>query len=118
MLIREGNRIADLDGFLQIAGLVGTQQSQIAVQCCVRGVDIAEDLGHIGIAQALIVRDVELRFQLFTLVAIKDAERNADIEPVRWSLLASMACPGCTRAAFPARIRQSLSLLHVSLHRL
>ena len=118
MKVGVGDRVPHPRRLVSVFVLVGLEQGDVAAHFFVGGVDIAEDLGHIGIAQALIVRDVELRFQLFTLVAIKDAERNADIEPVRWSLLASMACPGCTRAAFPARIRQSLSLLHVSLHRL
>ena len=66
------------DGLLQVFRLVRPQQNQRAVQRGVARVDVAEHQCFGGVAQSLIACDVELRAQLLSLVAVENAQRDAD----------------------------------------
>src|ERR1700722_10351476 len=80
MLVGEKNRIPYTDRLLQIFGLIGAKQGQISVESGEGGVDVAEDLRLRRVPQLFAVADVDLRAQLLSLIAVEDAQRNADID--------------------------------------
>ena len=71
------------DGHLQVFGLVRPQQNQIAFERGEAGIYVAEYLRFGGVAQSLIAPDIDLRAQLFSLVAVEDAQRDADTDAQR-----------------------------------
>ncbi len=77
MLIGKGNRVAHADRLLQVFRFVRTEQESDRSQAWRSGVDVTQHLGFCSIAQSLIARDIQLRAQLFSLIAIKNAQRNA-----------------------------------------
>src|ERR1700689_4128003 len=81
MLVGKENGVTHADGLLQIVSFVRLQQGDVAVESGVGGIHVAVDLGFGGLAQLFVALDVDLRAQLFALVGIEDAQRNADAGP-------------------------------------
>ena len=78
VLVGKQNRVAHANRLVQVLALVRLQQTDIAAQGGVGGIDIGVDLGFDAFAQLLVAFDVNFRTQLLALVAVEEAERDAD----------------------------------------
>jgi len=78
VLIRKCDRVAHTHGLRQILRLVRAQQSEIAFQRGITGINVTEHSSFGGIAQFFLARDIELCTQLLSLIAVENAQGNAD----------------------------------------
>ncbi len=83
MLIRKQNRVPHPDRLLQVLGLIRPEQHQVAFERDVAGIYVTEHACFGGVAQSFIARDIELRAQLLSLVAVKDAEGDGETDAER-----------------------------------
>src|SRR6202022_269772 len=84
MLVRKRDRVANSRSLLEIALLVRLQKCRCAGHRRVRRIHVAEHLRATHFHESLAAIDVQLCAQLFSLVAIEDAQRKADTHTYRF----------------------------------
>ena len=77
MLLGKSNRVSHPHRLLQILRFVRLQSEPIAVHDRVGGVDIAENQGLHRSSQFPVAANIQLRAQLFSLIAVKNTQRDA-----------------------------------------
>ena len=76
--IRKRHLVANIGCQRQVFVLVRLQKIHVLDQRPVSGIDIVEDLRLVGVPQTFVAADVDLRARLLALIAVEDAQRNAD----------------------------------------
>src|SRR6266704_4003466 len=78
VFVGKGNGVTNARGHLQVPLLVRLEENQVALHTGVRGIHVAIDLRACGLCEFVAAVDVQPGAQFFALIAIEDAQRNAD----------------------------------------
>src|SRR5882762_7404873 len=91
--------VAHSHRLLQVGRFVPTQREKRACKGGVGGVDVTEHLGFSSISQSLVSRNLQLRSQLFSLIAVEKAQGDAQARAkrlvVKWIVERWVVRPPC-----------------------